>query len=32
MVDIMIEKELKIIPEPVKVSLNDGAFLLRKKS
>ena len=28
----MIEEELKIIPEPVKVSLNDGVFLLSQKT
>jgi hypothetical protein len=28
----MIEKELKIIPKPVKVSLNDGVFLLSQKT
>ena len=28
----MIEEELQIIPEPVKVSLNDGVFLLSQKT
>jgi len=28
----MIEEELKIIPEPAKVSLNDGVFLLSQKT
>ena len=28
----MIEKELKIIPEPVKISLNDGVFFLSQKT
>ena len=28
----MSEEELKIIPEPVKVSLNDGVFLLSQKT
>jgi len=28
----MSEQELKIIPEPVKVSLNDGVFFLSQKT
>ncbi len=28
----MIEEELKIIPEPVKVSLNNGVFFLSQKT
>ncbi len=28
----MIEEELKIIPKPVKVSLNDGAFFLSQET
>jgi len=28
----MIEEELKIIPKPVKVSLNDGVFFLSQKT